>query len=178
MHDYSGYVEAPTGGELAELAGLADELQRAQKVADDLELELKRAVTKVAYLAEDRIPELMSRLGLTDFKTRSGLKIETAEKVFANISEQNREAAFAWMDQNGHGGMIKREIGVAFNRDQQDAARALQEKLRDDGYPGVREKCAIHPSTLRAWARKRLKAGEEIPDSVSIERKLVAKVKN
>lgn len=161
--------------EMAELSRLADELRLQQVALQKAEADLARAKTRVAYLAEEAIPELMEEIGLEQFTTASGLTISVAEKVFANISSQNEDAAFAWLDTHGHGGMVRREILVSFDREQQEAARRLRDKLRES-YPGVSERRKVHPSTLRAWVKRRLENGEEVPPMISVARRPVASV--
>lgn len=161
---------------MRELSQLANKLKDAQNEVDQCELELKRAETKRDFLREEKIPELMLELGFDEFKTTSGLKIEIKDKmVYCEISEKNKPTTYAWMDDNGHGGMIKRTITVSFDRDQEEKARELQESLRED-YPGVRERGEIHWQTLQKWVKDRLKEGEAIPGGISYELKKVAKI--
>ena len=165
-HDYSAHQPTPEGGDLATLSKLATDLRTAQRAAEAQELELKRCQARVAYLSRESIPELMEKLGMKNFETTSGLKIKLDKEIHVHISEVNRVAAHIWLEENGHGGMIKREIVVAFNREQEEEAKELQNKLRGE-YPGVKAKEAVHNSTLKAWVKNRMKVGETIPDSIS-----------
>ena len=175
-HDYSAHQPTPEGGDLATLSKLAQELRAAQRAAESQELELKRAYARVTYLSTETIPELMAELGMKKFETTSGLKIELVKKVHASITQTNLTAAHSWLEENGHGGMIKREIVVAFNREQEEEAKELQDQLRGE-YPGVKSKEAVHNSTLKAWVKNRLKAGEHVPDSISHHEIDVATIK-
>jgi hypothetical protein len=167
---------------LKELVGMMKQLKSAQEEAEQCELDLKRAETKRDFLAEEKIPELIAEVAElldedidSDFQF-AGMKLQLKDKFkFCTISEKNRPSTFDWMDDNGHGGMIKREIIVSFDREQEEEARALQERLRDD-YPGVKEHGAIHSSTLRSWVKNRLEKGDPIPEGISYEIKKVAKV--
>lgn len=176
MHDYSQYLDSPEGGELAQLMELGNELGLASEEVARADVALKRAKAREYDLAVNTIPELMRKIGVKDFTTTNGKRIELGELLAASISEANREAAHRWLEDHGEGGMIKREITVAFNKDQEAAAKELEAKLRDS-YPGVKTKEAVHHSTLKAWVAKRLAKGEEVPAAISVERVDCAKIK-
>lgn len=170
MDEYAYPVEISpeeAKGDLATLSRLAEELKAAQSEVARIEATLKSAQKRVQDLEEVAIPELMEGLGIASFRTSSGFAIEIAENVHVSITKENQPAAFRWLDEHGHGGMIKRSVLVAFNRDQESAAMALQEELATK-FPGVRQDANIHPSTLKAWAKRRLEEGEELPESISV----------
>lgn len=176
MHDYSDYTETPKNETARELSKLVIQYNDAVRQAEQAELDLKRARSKLAYLEEEKIPEALEALGTDLYRDPvSGLTIKIEPKIFASISQANQAAAYKWLDDNGHGGMIKRNIVVAFNRDQEKEAKELQGELRKE-YPGVKEDCSVHNSTLRAWVKKQLKKGTELPDSISVERRPTAKI--
>lgn len=179
MPDYAEFqTQDPEecGDSLSKISMLADELLRTQEAAEELEKHLAAVRARADQISQVLIPELMQECGLQSFKTTSGSKIELHDDVFASITEENKDAAFDWLDQNGHGGMIKRKVEVMFNRDQQEAARKLEADLRKE-FPNVTEKGDIHAQTLKAWVRNRLKAGEKIPQAISYFQKKVAKIK-
>src|SRR3989304_4977581 len=85
-HDYSAYQDQPTGASLATLTRMvALMLERAQ-------------------LIEER------ELGIAEFKTEPGLHLVIEKVVEAGISKERAEAAHAWLEDNGYGGMIKNQI--------------------------------------------------------------------
>lgn len=176
-HDYSAYAEAPKGGDLAKLAELAEELAEIDLEAQALELKLKNARSRADSLRDVQIPELMEELGMEKFTTTNGFEIDIKESIRASISKENEPLAFAWLDQNGHGGMIKRKVEVRFDKNQEDAAKELAKELRSD-YSGVSIDGSVHNSTLRSWVRKRLEKGEEIPETISHIVQKSAKIKN
>jgi hypothetical protein len=176
MTDYSDYVDAPEGDGLAELRRLADELDNAEGEVKRVERELKIAQARVKELSEEVLPAKMQEVGLESLKTPSGFEVEIKESVFAHIAKERAAKAFAWLDANKHGGMIKRTVIVAFNKDQETLAKNLHLELSDK-FPGVTEAMKVEPATLKAWAKKRLEAGDDVPlELFGIHTKRVAKI--
>ena len=163
------------GSDMQRLSGLAEQLAEKEQKVEKLTLELKAAQKDVQDLAEGTIPELMEDLGFTSFTTASGFEISVEKHVHASITEENKSRAYRWFDENGCGGMIKRSVIVAFNRDQADSAKALAADLREK-FPAVKEDLSVHHSTLKAWVKRRREEGEAVPDSISVHEVNIAKV--
>ena len=177
--DYSAYAPAPTSdGELARLTKLAEEQAAAEAKVADLEAQLTKAREEVRDLAEFKVPELMDQIGMSEFKTASGLKIKVVETIRAGISVANAPAAFAWLKEHNHAAMIKREIKLSFGRGEDDKANKLIERLEGEGlHPD--DKASVHPSTLAAFVREKLAKGEEIPlDLLGVHRQRASKIAN
>lgn len=175
--DYGDYVDKPEGDGLAELRRLADELEQAQERVAEAEAALKAAQQTAKHLAEEVLPGKMAEVGLEMFKTPSGFTLEIKEQVFAHIAKARAAAAYRWLEENGHGGMIKRHVLVAFNKDQEEAASKLHANLQLE-FSGVTQKLQVNAGTLKAWAKRMLEAGEEVPlDLFGIHTKTVAKPK-
>jgi len=153
---------APANEGLAQLAQLATDLYLAEVRATETAEVAKEAAANVRRIAEGLIPELMQELGLEEFKTTSGIKLSIAPSYRASILKARREEAFAWLDENDEGGMIKHQIVTGFGRDQEDAANELREKLEAEGFT-VKDEQKIESSTLRAWVKRMLEEGKTIP---------------
>ena len=155
------------------LAQLAEELFDAQQTAKKAEEALARAQAEVQRLEEQEIPALMDDLGMERFTTASGFSVSVEPSVHASISEANREAAIRWLEEHGEGGMVRRDLILGFNAEEEDQIARLRNEVE---YPSkiVRN---VHPSTLRAWVRRRLEEGEEVPNTISthVVRKAVIK---
>lgn len=176
-HDYSAHQQKmATDEEIKGLGELVSNLQDEIQTLELCELDVKRAKTRVRHLAEEVIPNRMTELGCKEHVLLNGFKVELGTTYDIGITVDNREAAYQWMDENGHGGLIKRDITIHFNRDQQDDARKLQKELQSRKFPDVSEKASIHHSTLGSWGRKRLEAGEFMPPSITATRRPIVKV--
>lgn len=176
QHDYSDHQPTASGDSLAQLAELADLYATAKEHEEILLAEYKKAKARACKIVEEDIPEIMTECGLTEFKTASGRKITIKDEVHANISQANVDAAHEWLEEHGHGGIVKRDVVVSFNKDQEEEAKEAAAGLRAN-FPAVKVKSNIHSSTLKAWVSSRLREGEEIPPSITYEKRPVAKVK-
>jgi len=165
---------------LAEIQALADQLEDAQAEIAKAEKALEIAQNKEKLISEDLIPQLLEERGINPdnlrVTTKSGFTLEMKEFLSASVAQSRMPAFIAWLEANGHGGMVKREIIVAFNQDQEAAASELREKLRKE-YPGVKSSGKVHPMTLKSWVKGRLDEGEDVPESVKWSIFKVAKLK-
>ena len=173
---YLDYI-APqsSGGELNQLQELAEQQAKAEARMADLEAQMVKAKDVWKDLAERQIPELMDKIGMTEFKTTSGLTVEIAEKIRASIPVAKKPLAFAWLKRNGNDAMIKRTISIAFGMGEEEKANAFMEanseyELADDA--------KVHPATLSAFVKDKLEKGEEIPlDLFGVYRERSSKIK-
>jgi len=148
MEGYENIEQPQVTADLAGLSRLAEQLADADKFVAKLEEELRQAKMRVTDISERAIPDLMDELGVAEFTTTNGFKITIRSTVRASIPLANRAEAYQWLEENGHGGLLKRTVSVAFNRDQQDDVCALRNEL-EDKFENVKEDCKVEPSTLR-----------------------------
>jgi hypothetical protein len=176
-HDYQGVIDPePVADKFAELNKVVLDIRMAEAVCEDYADKLKKAQEHLRDLNARRLPELMQSYGLSEFKTRDGLKVELKVEIECGISEERRPAALKWLEDNGHSGLIKRLINVAFNRDQADQAQALLEELQKT-YPAATANQTVHPSTLKAWVKTMLAEGAPLPtDLFGVFERKVAKI--
>lgn len=166
---------------LERLANLADELVELEKAVEAQKERLAAAERRAKFMATKTIPELVVELGMPipveglKIPTRHGFSIVVKEEVHGDCSKANMPTLIKWLDANGESGMVKRELSLAFNRDQSEKAIELEKKLRPE-YPMVESKETVHKGTLKAWVRRRLEAGENLPDVVTFEITRKAKV--
>lgn len=165
MPDYSQeYVENPANVK-EELHSLVRDLEQAEREVNQRKIELARAETRERDLREILIPELMQSMGIKKIETSDGINVSVEDDVYAKISHDNSPEAFKWLDDNGHGGMVKRKVTVEFNRDQEDTVKELVTKLRID-FPQTREEKKVESQTLKAWVRRRRKEGKPVPEEL------------
>lgn len=175
---YLDYVQPETtGGELNKLQQLIDQQAKAEAVVADLEAQLSKARESVKDLAERQVPELMDQIGITEFKTTTGLNVGIDETIRASIPKAKAPLAFAWLKQHDHAAMIKRTVSLSFGKGEDDKANNFCESL-DSQSLEYDDKAAVHPATLSAFVREKLENGEEIPlDLFGVFRQRVAKIK-
>lgn len=148
---------------LKQLSALCANLRDAEREAEGLEAKRKAKEAEARRLAEEDIPALMQELGVQKIKLDSGEEIKVELEVYAQISRENKPAAFQWLEENGHGGMIKTEVTVAFGRDELEQAKAVAQSIAEQTGKDAAIDRSVHASTLKAWLRERIKAGAVIP---------------
>lgn len=173
-------AEAPRAEDLAELSRLCAELADAEAAVEAAEADLAEAKAARDALSKGRLPELMDRIGVESMRTTGGYTIEVKPSITASVPETQRAEAFRWFDENGHAGLVKRELVIPFGRDEKELAEKARKALETvDGLNGGRlgEELRVEASTLSKWVRDRLSVGDRVPDFVSVFDARVAKIK-
>lgn len=161
---YAGERLEPTVDDLAGIAKLAREALEAEKDMQEKEAAYIAAAERHKKLVERDLPGLLDRCGLKKgLVTSDGIQIDLREALSAAVPAPMRERAFDWLDANGHSGLIKRSVQVAFTREEQEKAKDLVSSLEEQGYATVKIEKKVEPATLSAWAREQKKTGGEIP---------------
>lgn len=181
IYDYSNYEqEAQAVGDnlMGALVGLADKQEAAEAEVERLEELLKEAKSNLQRITEHEIPKLMDGLEGT-INLPDGRKITIAEKIRASISGDKKPMAMRWLDDHGHGGIIKRRFIVEFGKGQEEWAKQFEEQLASSSTPlNVKKERNVHWQTLDAFVREQLENGEELPlDIFGVYRQRFAKVK-
>lgn len=175
MHDYPDV--APAGEDaLAKIARLAQEQRQAAQAVRKAEQALEDAKEHFKQLSESDLPEAMDAVGMGEVKLSDGTTVSVSDQIFARISNDNMLTAHQWLNEHGHGNLIKREFKIAFGRDQEDWATSFEGTLEKEGVRYDRKQ-AVHPSTLKAFVKQQLENGEDIPEEVfGVYRQTVAKL--
>ncbi len=151
----------------AKLAATRDDIMELQ----DVEAKAKDIKARITKAKTQELPDTMEELGLTSL----GLEAEGNLPAFQVVSKpfynaniaadwpvEKRLGAFNYLEDENAGDLIKTEVTVAFNRDQRDEAKALIQRLRDEGLD-VQVKQGVHPQTLTAWLREMVETHKRVP---------------
>lgn len=160
---------------------------RAQLAFEALKAELEALTAEVAQagaqLGARIVPEMMADHQLPSFPLAGNLVVVVEEKTHATVKKEHRDAVYDWMEQNGHGALIKRAVTVPITVKKEDRVKALVTELEAaikevDPDLEVGQERDIHHSTFAAWVRERLREGEAYPeDLVGVHVARVARVK-
>jgi hypothetical protein len=165
--DYSAFPSAaPASDSLAHLTQLVEQAREMEERVAAAEEELRTAKEELRRVIEGAIPEAMLACGMETFKTLSGLSVTLRDDLQVNQPPvAQRGAAYAWLEENGQGGLLKRGVEIAFGAGSEEAERA-HELARTLGgtFPGsVRENLEVNTASLKAFLARALKAGESPP---------------
>lgn len=163
---------------VARITALAKRQMEAEARVARLKDELEAAEKDLFLIAERDLPNLMDELGVTEFKMASGVKVVVTESVHASITKERAAEAYGWLDENGHSDLVKREIVIRFNRDEEAWARKFLRDLNQRKRPvNFTEKKSVHTETLKKFVREGLEGGEDIPlDVFGVFRRKATKV--
>ena len=164
-YDYSELTSESAPNEtdlLCRISTLADEMHAVDKKIAETDLALKKLKEKHRQISEEQLPELFEEAEMTELKTRSGLPLKLKNKVFTNISKDRKPKAIAWLDENGQGGMVKRNVIIDFDKTQEEKVKALL-RLIGKGWQNNRTELDVHASTVKAFVVRQLAEGNVIP---------------
>lgn len=147
---------------LGEVKRLIDALDKADEDVKDAEETLKSRKERARKLREEYIPSAMAELGYNEVKLDSGEKVTIKDEVYASVPARSKPLAFQWLRSHGFDSLIKTDLKVTFGKGDDEAAKKLREELTEEGL-NFNTTENIHPQTLRAFIKERLRDGEDIP---------------
>ena len=150
------------------IKSLADQVKRLRDLEDEFkedEESLKNKKREIEKISGEVIPTLLSEMGLSSLKLADGSAVEVKPYYAANISVNNREAAYNWLRSNGLGDIIKNEITVSFGRNEDNKAADYANLAKSRGFEPT-QKLKVEPMTLKALVRERIESGKEMPTDI------------
>jgi len=169
-------VHLPSDDELKTVGELANEQLSLEKLVAEQELALKELKEQLVQVREFTLPAALEAFGMMSITLLDKTKGNIKEDVYAGITEENREAAFEWLEATENDGIIKNEVKCPFGKGQAAEAKRLGELMSSQGYSCVNTR-TVHPQTLKAFVRKQLEEGLPVPTDVfSIHIKKVASI--
>lgn len=149
-----------------------DALSQIKEVADEwlaissamIDLENKMAALRATEIAlrTRAIPDLLMTHGVSSVEV-GGYSFKLDSFVSGGIPKdpEKRAKAFSWLIENGQEGLIKVEVSVEFGKDMFSEAQVVADLIKASGHAPTLEK-NVHPQTLLAFVRQRMKNGEDI----------------
>ena len=154
---------------LEQVVALGQQLLELQRQTESLEHQLATSKEALRELAEERLPAALHRLGLKGLPLSTGETINVEDLISVTITEEQREAAHAWLRANNLGDLIKNEVVVTFGKGEDAQAQhllSLVQNMRDSRLltaGSVQQVERVHPSTLKAFVKQQVKEGEPLP---------------
>ena len=162
--DADSKVDASDQGK-AGIARLAARQSRHSDEISALEATLKEKKKELQRVEEQDLPEAMDAIGMSEFKLTDGTTISIKTFYNASIPGERKEEAFAWLDDNGHGGIIKTVVSVSFGRGDLEIARSFLEFARGFNEASIDPELAqgVHWQTLRSFVKEQIEGGSALP---------------
>lgn len=160
------FVAMPDTNDLHKIAKLGQEFVAVNREIIERKKELEIIEKRFKDLSETELPDAMLSVNLAEFKLTTGYRI-VIEPIFSvRLPKGNVNAADEWLDNNGHGGMIKHVIQVELPKDLSNEAKyGLKRGLKELGF-SYEELKTVHWATIQAWANEMKKEGELIPEEI------------
>lgn len=163
MTGYEELAQQPLGDNiLAQIAQTARDILAAREAVSGREEELRQAQQHLRTLQEEVLPELMSEAGQEQLTTADGLKVSIKEVTRGQPTKANEAEAFAWLRDNGQGGIIKSEVTAKLGKGDDEKAQEVLTALTGMGV-NAGLKSSVHWQTLGALVRELLAKGENVP---------------
>lgn len=161
--DYSGYDAKAPDSVLRQISDYVGKWRELCATRDRLEAQLDDVNVQVKQIVEWDIPNLLDTNGLQSVQTLDGLNVKVKEDIRASITRERRPEAHAWLEENGHGDVIKTKVVTEFGRGEIDVARSLADKIEElTSKPAFVDE-GVHANTLSALVRELLREGHEVP---------------
>lgn len=163
MTGYEQLAQAPLGDNiLAQISQTARDILEAQEEVRQREEDLKDAQKRLRVLQEDTLPELMQEAGQEELTTADGLKVSIKEIIRGTPSKDNAAAAYEWLRQHGHGGIIKSTVKADLGKADSDQVQKAVSALTQLGAPAKADQ-TVAWQTLGALVREMMSKGQDVP---------------
>lgn len=157
-------VMTPSASQLGNISVL---VKKAMAKAAEVELaeeQLKLMKAELHDIRHNQIPDAMASAGTKEFTTDDDLVVKIKNVVTGSLPKEDpkkRQAALDWLLAEAPG-VVKEKVIVEFAAGSQDSSKSLKEHLRLMGYE-FSAGLDVHPMTLQALARERLKKQQPVP---------------
>ena len=148
--------------DLTNISQLSRKLTQMNEEIERLEAELKLWKDNRRKLSEDTLPNALLEQGLSEIKLTDGTTLSVENYYSARITDETRDAAFKWLQENELGDIIKNTVSASFGREENDAAQELMAKLEEEGHDLVQKKW-VEPMTLKATVKEQVEKGVALP---------------
>jgi len=146
------------------LIAAAEEAVSNEQIIAELEESLSEAKRRLNAIKTQALPDLMAEAGVSNITLDSGWSLKVEDFLAGSLpkDEVERDDAIEWLELNGAESLIKTELSINFKKSEHNMALDLAGRLENEGYD-VSSKMGVHPQTLLAHIRERMKAGDPVP---------------
>ena len=147
---------------LRSMAEVARAIRDKEAEIESLEKTLKARKEALRKQSEEELPSMMAEIGVNSFELDDGSKVSVRDLYGGHISVANRDAAYVWLRENGFDDIIKNTLSIVFGRGEDQKADHFMKILEGHGLL-PEQNTGVHPSTLKAWIKERMEAGDNFP---------------
>lgn len=157
--------------EVRDMIAQVRELELERKGLEEKLVDVRKKLDGVDGYYLKRLPDLMDSIGVSSLSLEAQGNLPAVEAKVgpyykANIESgwepERRQAGLKYLDNLGHGDLIKTEVTVVFPREGRGRALAFAQLARQYGNPVLKENIAW--TTLSAWLKEQVEDHGVIPD--------------
>jgi len=141
---------------ITELANLRIRIEKGEALLDGLKKEELRLSTEV-------VPSKMDEIGFTKVVLPTGQTVSYKPFYSNKINPEREPEAYEWLEENGHGGVIKGQAIFDYRRKERDEMLNILDRIKNEYGLTATVKLGVHHSTLRALTREVIEEGETFP---------------
>ena len=158
-------IDKLSDNSLESIADLCTRQIKLEQEIQKLEDEVSWKKGKLREISYELIPEALAERNLSELKLSDGSAV-TVKKVYgASITKGKEGEALQWLRENGFEDLIKNDVTVSFGRGEDNKAGDFRGLAEAQGFMPS-QRMAVHPSTLRAFYRERVEAGQDLPPDI------------
>jgi hypothetical protein len=140
--------------DLAEIRQLGDTLNELDQSILQAEAEVSNLKQRRKQVAEELLPDLMNKCGLSLIQLNNGAKIQINEFVDARIKDP--DVAFQWLRDTNNDSIIKNDITVSLGRGDDALAQQVIATLKESHDIDAQVRIGIHNMTLKSFCKDAL----------------------
>jgi hypothetical protein len=151
---------APSDEDLKKIAESARAIYKLELEIAAIEKLLAAKAAQLKMLSEVTVPAAMDGVGMTGFQLGKGFSVEIKEILAASIPKDGKDAAFALLERDGAGGLIKRKVVVLFGKGEDAWAKKFIRDMAQRKKPlNATIDMAVHAQSLGAYVREKKAVG-------------------
>lgn len=164
-HDYSEDA-GKADSDVTKLEELAKEQLAAERLVKDCEEQLTKAKNALVKINEGTLPELMDLLRIREVTLPNGKEIKVEEKIRASVPKARRAKAMQWLRDNNNAALITNKVNIDLGLGaDRETVLLVEARLSDFGFE-IEHDENVHHSRLTAFVKRRLEAGEDLPQDL------------
>lgn len=144
---------------LGELSKMINDMELLENQISDVKKTLNTLNEQHSLLSNVRIPDLFDEIGLSQVKLPDGSSVEIKRKYAATITAANAHACLKWLNEHGHGSLIKHDVAVSLKKEEKEEYKELIKGLCELGVT-FKDKKYVHHSTLAAFVKGMMESGD------------------
>jgi len=149
----------PSSENLSTLSKYVERYYKLSEKISQLSDEIKKYSDEFDQLKTGTIPDFFDQLNLSKLSLSDGITITIERKFLPSITEENAQACFKWLIENGHGSIIKHDIKTTVKKGEEKQLKKLLEVLKKLQM-SFKDKEYIHPQTLIAFVKEQMTNSE------------------